>query len=127
MTFEKEIRFIHRSLVNTNWVKEETPKMATFEELDRTNQDQAKLQGKILSLYQSQQIDEDNEKGTFRLDTDALYDISIKCIKKLLIVDQTFTETDKKEFLADNIAVYRFGLWFLENHLGPFSKQLAQT
>lgn len=142
-TFQKEVKFISQILEGGHLVKKEVTKVATFKELDRTDEKQHTLHFKILSLYQNRVSTDDDEdevdysdptkKIPVKLDSDALYDLTVKCIKTLSIVDETrvddtsFIISDKKEFLKDSIAILNFGLWFLSEHITPFFIQSKTT
>lgn len=124
-TFQKEISFL--SIVpdvdlQTN-VKKIIKKTATFDELSRTAKDQHKLHFKIISVI-SQSIKGDEE---FTIESDGMYDLVVLAINKLLQVNENFTESDKKEFLLDSGAIWKFGMWLLGEKLTPFFSILMQT
>lgn len=98
-------------------------KTAIFEELSRTAKEQHKLHFKIVSVFSSS-LKEDEK---FTLDSDGMYDLVVLAINKLLQVNENFTETDKKEFLLDSGAIWKFGMWLMGEKLTPFFSVLMQT
>jgi hypothetical protein len=124
-TFEKEITFLSKQLVDgTEWALVETSKMATFKELSRVDKNQHKLHFMLISLFSSTQ-NEDEENKTV-IDSDSLYDLTVKAIKMLLVVNNSFNDTDKAEFLNDSGAILNFGLWALKEKFTPFLSMLNQ-
>lgn len=121
--FQKEITFLSKQPItgedgnSLTWELIETTKIATFKELNQTDKEQHKLHFKIVSLGESFNVTED---GGTKVNTDTLYDITVKSINSLLVIDQTFTATDKNEFLSDSAAILRFGLFMLEQKFTPF-------
>lgn len=130
-TFPKKITYMSSVLDGHHMVKKEVTKVATFKELDRLDKNQHKLHFMILSLYQNRVKDEgeidDPSVSKIKLDSGALYDLTVKSIRTLILCAEkqneemdAFVETDKAEFLNDSVAILNFGLWFLENHISPF-------
>jgi hypothetical protein len=140
-TFQKEIEWVGYDLNQDQTDTEEITrvKTATFKELCRTDKTQHKLHFKIISMFEGmhddqkealrnaknpdekQEVLEDSEIG---LNTDVLYDITVKAIKHLLIIDQDFNEIDRKELLQDSLALLSLGLWLFANHFAPFFQKL---
>jgi hypothetical protein len=129
-TFTKDIPFLTSVIKDgtTEWTLEPIIKTATFKELSRTDRTQHKLHFKIISLFTGNpQNEDDDEKEKTLFDSDVVYDLTVKCIKKLLVVDEKFTATDKEEFLNDSGAIINFGLWYLSNKITPFFSELNRT
>lgn len=119
-TFTKEISFINPAFFDKDikpagaHVEKEVTKTATFKELSRTDKDQRKFQFMLMSVFKSK------GEGEFQIDHDVLCDITEKAVEVLLVIDQSFTEVDKTQFLNDNGAIINFGIWFLGNKITPF-------
>lgn len=130
MEFKKEVSFLSKVLNDQQvFVEEIITKTATFKELSRTDKDQHKLHFMLVSIYKS------NGDEEIKLDSDQVYDITVKFIKSCLICDKTensiataaqFTEQDKIEFLNDGGALINFGLWLLNEKIAPFFTQLIK-
>jgi hypothetical protein len=137
MDFTKEIKYVvyvpDSSSGRVEMVESEVTKIATFKELSRKDPNQKKLFWKIISLFEGQEIDENELKGKsdkekedilaktkIEPSTDKIAELTDKAIKTLLISTDEFTEQDKVEFLSDSIACINFGLWFLNNKCKPF-------
>lgn len=124
-TFEKELSFLSQQF-NTELDAFETveiTKKATFTELNRRDPRQSSLQWSIMSLFSGKKKEEaEDEDGSVEmaLDPIALSEITKTAVKRLLIVDENFSEEDKKSFLIDNIAMISFGTWLLQEKLLPF-------
>jgi|ERR1044072_2672347 hypothetical protein len=124
--FERKISFIskvfHEERITETcdgWVEEPIEKTAWFKELSRTDKSQHKLHFKILAIFENFGVkgaDIDNIK----IDSDGVYELSVKAINTLLLVDDKFTETDKQEFLNDSAAIFDFGFWLLGQKIAPF-------
>lgn len=128
-TYEREISFLAK-VFNTEkneWLEEMTTKRASFQELSRTDKSQHKLHFKIMSLTLGKKVDPDADPLKINFDTDGIYDITVACIKKLLIVNDTFTVQNKEEFLNDSGAIFTFGMWLLKEKIVPFFPQLTRT
>lgn len=121
-TFEKEITFLSKQLVNTEWDLIEISKVATFKELSRVDRSQHKLHFMLISLFTSKS--EEGDENKMAIDSDSLYDLTTKAIKTLLVINETFTETDKAEFLNDSGAILSFGIWALPGKFTPFFSSL---
>lgn len=123
-TFTKKITFVSYlpNSEGSDIVETEFVKVATFKELNRKDPRQSKLFWRIISLFEGQQIDEDSKDDVQKIEpsTDKIADLTEKAIKVLLIVDENFTDEDKKEFLSDSIACINFGLWFLNEKCKSF-------
>jgi len=104
-------------------IEVEVTKEAVFKDLSKTDRTQHKLHFKIVSLFVESK--ENKETGSVKLDTDDIYDITIRCIEQLLIIDKDFTESDKIEFLNDSGAIFRFGFWLLGEKITPFFSTLT--
>lgn len=114
--FKKEVTFLSNvfDTENESYSVVEITKEATFKELHRQDNSQHKLHFMLFAIYK---VDDD---GQMKVDSDQLYDITVKAINVLLVPDSNFTEQDKIEFLADGIALIRFGSWLLNNKIAPF-------
>lgn len=122
-TFEREISFMSLQLNDANAFELKlTSKTATFNELSRTEKEQHKLHFKIVSLFTNAEKDE--ETGKINLDSDTIYDLTIKSIKQLLVINPSFTAQDKVEFLNDSGAIFNFGYWMLGEKVTPFFSTL---
>ena len=119
-TFQKEIEFLTKTYVqdSDSWEPLPITKTATFKELSAIDKTQHKLHFKILSLTDILGKEEATDKVS--IDTDVLYDLTVKTIKTLLVIDDKFTATDKEEFLSDSMALLSFGMWMLTEHTLPF-------
>lgn len=126
VTFEKEIELLSKvfNTDNQEWEMRTVPKIADFKELDRSDKSQHKLHFSIIRLFEAAKIDEadivDGEDVSAEIDSDQLYDLTVKSIKILCVPDPEFTVGDKAEFLNDSGALLKFGLWFLKEKLAPF-------
>jgi len=121
-TFEKEITFLSKQLVNLEWSLVEVSKVATFKELSRVDRNQHKLHFMLISLFTSKA--EEGEENKMSIDSDSLYDLTTKAIRTLLVLNDSFTETDKAEFLNDSGAILSFGIWALPEKFTPFLSSL---
>lgn len=119
-TYKKEISFLSQVLVGEQFESQEVKKVATFKELSRTDKDQHKLHFMLVSIFKSNGNDE------MKLDSDQLYDITVKAISSTLITDENFTEQDKMEFLGDGGALIQFGMWLLADKISPFFSALMR-
>ena len=123
--FEKEITFLSKQLVDgIEWALVETSKTATFKELSRVDKNQHKLHFMMTSIYSS--VKSEDEESKVVIDSDSLYDLTVKAIRILLITNESFTETDKSEFLNDSGAILNFGLWAYKEKFTPFLSSLNQ-
>ena len=119
-TYEKEITFLSKQFIENEWAMIEVSKIATFKELSRVARDQHKLHFMLTSLFNKV---EDEDEG-FKIDSDSLYDLTVKAIKTLLILNGDFTESDKAEFLNDSGAILNFALWAVKAKFTPFFSTL---
>ena len=125
--FKKEITFISKQPVMEatkenkvgDIIEVEVTKEAVFKELSRTDRTQRDLVFSIMGTMKQT----GSNKAT--IDSEGIATLTDKAIELLLISDaKGFTETDKTEFLNDNIAVLNFGLWFFSEKVTPFFAQL---
>ena len=119
-TYEKEIIFLSNQLVNGEWAMVEISKTATFKELSRVARDQHKLHFMLTTLFAGSSKD----GGEVKIDSDSLYDLTVKAIKTLLVINDNFTEGDKTEFLNDSGSILEFALWALHEKFTPFFSTL---
>ena len=123
-TFTKKVTFVSFVPDTTNipvqMIEQEITKEATFKELSRKDPKQSKLFWRIISLFEGQQVEDVETTQKIEPSTDKIADLTEKAIRTLLIVDENFTDEDKKEFLSDSIACINFGLWFLNEKCKPF-------
>ena len=132
--FEKEITFLSREFeIDSNnpddkgkWVEKAVKKIATFKELSRTDKDQHKLHFMLVGIMTNAPKDGEDETK-MNIDSDALYDLTVKAIKLLLKIDERFTAQDKAEFLADSGAIFNFSMWLLGEKITPFFSNLMSN
>jgi hypothetical protein len=125
MTFEKELKWVgyEYDTDKKDSVEVTRTKVATFKELNRTDKLQHKLHFKIISMFEGGGKDaKENEVG---LNSDVLYDITVKSVNTLVELNEEFTQRDKEEFLQDSMALLTFGLWLFGNHFAPFFQKLT--
>lgn len=120
-TFTKEISWISYELNDNTKGLEEVQKTAnvTFKSLNQTDKSQHKLHFMIISMFQS------GDGDAAKLDSDVLYDITVKAVNQLVVCDENFKERDKTEFLHDSMALLQFGLWLFGNQFAPFFQKSA--
>jgi hypothetical protein len=109
---------------------QELTKDVTFYELNRNDKRQHKLHGLLMSVFTQGAYDKDAEeddKVKIDIPTDKIYDLSVKVIKNLAILNTDFTEADRNEALSDSICIYNFGLWYLGTKAAPFFSKLKMT
>lgn len=137
-TFSKEVTFLaptydqvaHDAGTIGQWTKEPMTKVATFKELDQCDRDQHKFHFKVISFFSKSAADtdedgEDEEKesvGAF--DSDGVYDIATKFIKKFLVPSPEFSLADREMFLSDSGALLEFSLWLVKEKMTPFFLKL---
>lgn len=130
-TFTKEITWVGYDVdieaENPEQVLTERTKTATFKELNRTDETQHKLIFQISELFDSKSKKDENGDTDVDLNSASFCDLIKKTVKDLLIVDQNFTEMDKREFLQDALALMSFGFWMLQNHFAPFFSKFKPT
>jgi hypothetical protein len=123
-TFQKDISFLSNTIKEgqSEWVLAPVTKTATFKELDRRDKEQHKLHFKLIAIFENFGVSkEDNIDGAkIKIDSDGVYDLTVKGIKTLLICNEQFTVQDKAEFLTDSGAILQFGLWALGEKFAPF-------
>jgi hypothetical protein len=129
-TFQKEITFLSKefdeSKVNEpckGWVEAPITKIATFKELSRTDKSQHKLHFKIIAIFEHfgvKEEDTDGENLQVKIDSDGVYDLTVKAINTLIIPDPSFTMQDKAELLNDSAGIFQFGFWLLGEKIAPF-------
>jgi CRISPR/Cas system-associated endoribonuclease Cas2 len=121
-TFTKKITFVTfvPDKDGLQMIESEATKEATFKELNRKDVKQSKLFWRIISLFEGQQTESDEDVQKIEPSTDKIADLTEKAIRVLLVTDENFTDEDKKEFLSDSIACINFGLWFLNEKCKPF-------
>lgn len=121
-TFQKEISFLSKVHDGEKWNSSEVVKTATFKELDRTDKLQHKLHFKIIAIFETFGVkkEEDPESAKIKIDSDGMYDLTVKAISTLLLPDQEFTVQDKTEFLNDSAAIMNFGFWLMAEKITPF-------
>ena len=118
-TFTRELKWVswEYSDAEGKQIECERVKTATFKELNRTDRTQHKLHFKLISLFEGVQ---NNDPEQVNISTDRLYDITVKTVELLCVPDQSFTETDKQEFMNDSIALLTFGMWLVREKFAPF-------
>lgn len=135
-TFTREITFLSRSFNSETQSNQNTDgsdhytkskKTATFHELSRTDKSQQKLCFEIVGIYSSFGGKNEEGESVFNINGEALHDMTLKCIKTLLILNENFNATDKVEFLQDSGALIEFGMWMMGEKITPFFSQLMTT
>jgi hypothetical protein len=128
--FNREISFISKifdadKVTDTcnGWIEGVVTKTATFKELSRTDKLQHKLHFKIIAIFEHFGVKEGED---VKIDSDGVYDLTVKAINTLLIPDPAFTVQDKAEFLNDSAAIFDFGFWLLGNKIAPFFSKFNQ-
>jgi hypothetical protein len=128
--FQKDVSFLSKifredkiSDTCDGWVEGPITKIATFKELSRTDKSQHKLHFKIIAIFEHFGTKEGEE---IKIDSDGVYDLTVKAIKDLLIIDDNFTVQDQAEFLNDSAAIFEFGFWLLGNKIAPFFSKFNQ-
>lgn len=123
--FKKEISFLSKVFdaskvtdINNGWEEGTVTKVATFKELSRTDKAQHKLHFKIVAIFEH--FGAKDEGADMKIDSDGVYDLTVKAINTLLIADPDFTVQDKAEFLNDSAAIFGFGFWLLGEKIAPF-------
>lgn len=118
--FKRDISFISKvfDTETSQWEEKPITKSATFKDLSRTDKSQHKLHFKIISIFEHFGAKE--SEGDVKIDSDGVYDLTVKAINTLLIPDPDFTVQDKAEFLNDSAAIFDFGFWLLGEKIAPF-------
>ena len=130
-TYTKEITFISLQ-ANPNsdppglFEETEVKKIATFRELSRIDPNQEKLCWKIIKLFEGQDV-EDGEAVKQNISDEGLCELVNKYIRTCIVINESFTEQDKKEFLTDTGAKMNFGFWVLGEKITPFFSKLMKT
>ncbi len=122
-TFQKEITFINPAGwddVEKRHVEKEECKVATFKEFSRTDREQREFQFLVTSIIKS-------TGSTTIVDPKVLCDITEQFIEVNLLLDASFTATDKLQLLNDNVAIIDFALWLLKEKITPFFALLGKT
>lgn len=122
MEFTKEISYISKTMAEDGWVEQSVKKTVRFKELSRTDPEQRDLCWLVMDIW-----DLKGKSKKFRLSRDVMSELTDMFIDKMVILDENFTESDKKEFLADNGAVITFGLWLVHNRIADFFFKLTTT
>ncbi len=104
-----------------NPILEPVEKQASFYKLSQTDPRQCRLFFMMRPLYQELKVIGE-EKATMIANPSIMFDLAMYAIDALLIIDDKFTETDKKEFKNDTFAVLDFAEWFLEEATPFFLK-----
>lgn len=135
-TFEKEISFLSKQFnpeLNDGvgaFEIVEVKKIAKFKELSRRDHSQHKLHFKIVGIFSASEKEEQGaDKGSQKVEinSDAMYDLTVKSINTLLLIDEGFTASDKAEFLEDSGAILMFGMWLMGEKLAPFFSNLTSN
>ena len=124
-TFQKEVSFLSNVPGEKGFEIKQVEKLATFKELDQRDKLQHKLHFRLLSIMEGFSADDsDQEEKRFKIDPDALYDLTTKAVNTLYVPTAEFTVQDKTEFLNDSAAILRFGLYFMGEKITPFFLKL---
>lgn len=103
-------------------------KTLTFKELNQKDKTQHKLHFLLIGLMEEKTKDADtNQDGKIQmvLDTDKLYEITVKSVKVLSVLNEEFTLQDQKCLLDDSGALFQLGMVLMKDHLGPFFLTLS--
>jgi hypothetical protein len=124
--FEKEVTFRQKGFDGTDHTLLPVTKTARFHELDTQDKTQHKLHSKIFTAFinSAQPGEDDEEKVQANISGEVIYDMAVRGIKSLLVIDQDFTAIDKQELLSDSGALLNFGLWFMGEKVIPFFQSL---
>jgi hypothetical protein len=130
--FQRDIKFISKIFAESKisdtcngWIEDTISKKATFKELSRTDKAQHKLHFKIIAIFEHFGV-KDGEGDAIKIDSDGVYDLTVKAINTLLILDEGFTVQDKAEFLNDSAAIFDFGFWLLGEKIAPFFSKFSK-
>jgi hypothetical protein len=119
-TFKRKITFLSQTIKegDEGWNEVPVTKEVTFKELNRTDRDQHKLHFSLISIFKSR-------GDSFNIDSEALYDLVVRFIDTMVVLDdKQFTIQDKEELLNDSGALLDFGLWLMPNKITPFFSNL---
>jgi hypothetical protein len=129
-TFKRNISFTSKvfdeskiSSDSNGWEDAVIEKTAVFKEMNRTDRSQHKLHFKIISIFEHFGSKDGEE---IKIDSDGVYELTVKAINTLLVTDSDFTEQDKAEFLNDSAAIFDFGFWLLGEKIAPFFSTFAK-
>ena len=124
-TFTKELSYISQQLKpsesGAEWVGEIVKKTATFKELCQTDPDQRDLCWLIMEIFEKK-----GKNKEITINRDVAAELTDLFIETMLELNDDFKEADKKEFLKDNGAVVKFGLWLSHEKVLPFFLQLIK-
>jgi hypothetical protein len=125
-TFEKEVTFVSNAYNPETKQIEDcfVTKTATFKELSRSNPDHYDYAWDVLQMYKKVGDGKD-------ADVIAVKRVAAPLVRQyvndMLILNEKFTETDKKEFLADNGALAMFGIWLTNSKFIVFFSTLTKS
>jgi hypothetical protein len=119
MTFTKEVSFLSRVLVGEAFEEQTVTKTATINEWSRTDKNQHKLHFMLVSIFKT-----NGDKMV--VDSDQLYDITVKVVQTMFNIDANFNEQDCAEFLNDGGGLIQFGMWYMANKIAPFFSELMK-
>jgi hypothetical protein len=118
-TFSTEVSFLSQILVGEKFEEQVVKKTATFKEWSRTDKDQHKLHFMLVSIFKT-------NGNKMVVDSDQLYDITVKAVEVMLVPDASFNEQDRTEFLNDGGGLIQFGMWYMANKIAPFFSELMK-
>lgn len=128
--FEKEVSFNQKGFDGTNHTMDKVKKTARFKELDSQDVKQHRFHAYILTAFTRSAKDanpedaDEEKKVEVGLDGEMIYDMAVKGIKNLLVIDQEFTAQNKMELMQDSGALLSFGMWFVAEKVLPFFQSL---
>lgn len=81
----------------------------------------------MIELFGTKSNDETDSEEKLNISSDGLYDLTVKSIKSLLVINESFTAQDKEELLADSAAIFNFGMWMMKEKFVPFFPKFKMT
>ena len=125
-TFEKEITFLSNAYNPETKQIEDcfVTKTATFKELSRSDADHYDYAWDVLQMYKK--VGEGKDADIIAVKSVAA-PLVRQYVKEMSVVNDKFTETDKKEFLADNGAMAQFGIWLTNSKFIVFFSALTKS
>ena len=117
--FTKEVNFLSQVLVGEAFEEQLVTKTASFKEWSRTDRDQHKLHFMLVSIFKT-------NGAKMVVDSDQLYDITVKVVETMMVITPQFTDQDRTEFLNDGGGLIQFGMWYMAEKISPFFSVLMK-